>query len=59
MSALGRKPNPLCFLYSGLCVFKLEWNLAYELNYFEMNRHPFPAKDMETMLNFHAITYYF
>ena len=25
---------------SFLCGFKLAWELAYELNYFEMDRHP-------------------
>lgn len=31
------------FLYG----FKLAWELAYELNHFEMVRHPFPAEETE------------
>ena len=27
--------------------FKLAWELAYELNYFETDRHPFPAEEVE------------
>lgn len=29
-------------LDSFLCGFKLAWELAYELNHFEMDRYPFP-----------------
>ena len=34
-------------LDSFLCGFKLAWELAYELNHFEMDRHPFPSEDAE------------
>ena len=30
-----------------LCGFKLAWELAYELNHFEMDRHPFPSEEAE------------
>ena len=36
-----------CSLDSFLCGFKLAWELAYELNHFEMDRHPFPEKETE------------
>lgn len=26
------------------CGFKLAWELAYELNHFKMDRHPFPSE---------------
>ena len=29
------------------CGFKLAWELAYELNHFEMDRHPFPSEEAE------------
>ena len=29
------------------CGFKLAWELAYELNHFEMDRHLFPAEEAE------------
>ena len=29
------------------CGFKLAWDLAYELNHFETDRHPFPAEEAE------------
>lgn len=32
---------------SFLCGFKLAWELAYELNHFEMNRHPSPVEEAE------------
>ena len=32
---------------SFFCGFKLAWELAYELNHFETNRHPFPAEEAE------------
>ena len=32
---------------SFLCGFKLAWELAYELNHFEMDRHLFPAEEAE------------
>ena len=32
---------------SFLCGFQLAWELAYELNHFEMNRHPSPAEEAE------------
>ena len=32
---------------SFLCGFKLAWELAYELNHFEMDRHPFPSEEAE------------
>lgn len=34
-------------LDSFLCGVKLAWELAYELNYFEMDRHPFPSEEAE------------
>ena len=34
-------------LDSFLCGFKLAWELAYELNHFEMDRHPFPSEETE------------
>ncbi|HIX91171.1 MAG TPA: hypothetical protein H9845_09850 [Candidatus Agathobaculum pullicola] len=34
-------------LDSFLCGFKLAWELAYELNHFEMDRHPFPEEETE------------
>ncbi|MDR3728587.1 MAG: hypothetical protein Q3X94_02275 [Oscillospiraceae bacterium] len=34
-------------LDSFLCGFKLTWELAYELNHFEMDRHPFPSEEAE------------
>ena len=32
---------------SFLCRFKLAWELAYELNHFEMDRHPSPEEKSE------------
>ena len=32
---------------SFLCGFKLAWELTYELNHFETNRHPSPAEEVE------------
>lgn len=32
---------------SFLCGFKLAWELAYELNHFEMDRHPSPEEKAE------------
>ena len=32
---------------SFLCGFKLAWELAYELNHFETDRHPFHAEEAE------------
>ena len=32
---------------SFLCGFKLAWELAYELNHFETNRHPSPVEEAE------------
>lgn len=32
---------------SFLCGFQLAWEVAYELNHFETNRHPSPAKEVE------------
>ena len=32
---------------SFLCGFKLAWELAYELNHFETDRHLFPAEEAE------------
>ena len=32
---------------SFLCGFQLAWELAYELNHFETNRHPSPAEGTE------------
>ena len=32
---------------SFLCGFKLAWELAYELNHFEMDRHRFPSEGTE------------
>ena len=34
-------------LDSFLCGFKLAWELAYELNHCEMDRHPFPSEEAE------------
>ena len=34
-------------LDSFLCGFKLAWELAYELNHFEMDRHPSPVEEAE------------
>ena len=34
-------------LDSFLCGFKLAWELAYELDHFEMDRHPFPSEEAE------------
>ena len=34
-------------LDSFLCGFKLAWELAYELNHFEMDREPFPSEEAE------------
>ena len=34
-------------LDSFLCGFKLAWELAYELNYFEIDRHRFPLEGTE------------
>ena len=34
-------------LDSFLCGFKLAWELTYELNHFEMDRHPFPSEEAE------------
>ena len=34
-------------LDSFLCGFKLAWELAYELNHFETDRHPFHAEEAE------------
>lgn len=34
-------------LDSFLCGFKLAWELAYELNHFEMDRHRFPSEGTE------------
>ena len=34
-------------LDSFLCGFKLAWELAYELNHFEMDRHPVPSEEAE------------
>ena len=31
-------------MHSFLCGFQLAWELAYELNHFETDRHPFPAE---------------
>lgn len=33
---------------SFLCGFKLAWELAYELDHFEIIRHPSPAEEGET-----------
>ena len=30
---------------SFICGFRLAWELAYELNHFETNRHPSPAEE--------------
>lgn len=30
-----------------LCGFQLAWELAYELNHLETDRHPFPAEEAE------------
>ena len=32
---------------SFLCGFQLAWELAYELNHFETNRHPSPMEETE------------
>ena len=32
---------------SFLCGFKLAWELTYELNHFEMDRHGFPSEGTE------------
>ena len=32
---------------SFLCGFQLAWEVAYELNHFETNRHPSPAEEVE------------
>lgn len=32
---------------SFLCGFQLAWEVAYELNHFETNRHPSPVKEAE------------
>ena len=32
---------------SFICGFRLAWELAYELNHFETNRHPSPAEEAE------------
>ena len=32
---------------SFLCGFKLAWELTYELNHFEMDRHRFPSEGTE------------
>ena len=32
---------------SFFCGFQLAWKLAYELNHFEMDRHPFPSEEAE------------
>ena len=32
---------------SFLCGFQLAWELAYELNHFETNRHPSPVEETE------------
>ena len=32
---------------SFLCGFKLAWELTYELNHFETNRHPSPEEEAE------------
>ena len=34
-------------LDSFLCGFRLAWELAYELNHFETNRHPSPVEEAE------------
>ena len=34
-------------LDSFLCGFRLAWELAYELNHFEMDRHPSPVEEAE------------
>ena len=31
-------------MHSFLCGFQLAWELAYELNHFETDRHPFPEE---------------
>lgn len=33
-----------CSMDSFLCAFQLAWELAYELNHFETDRHPFPKE---------------
>lgn len=37
---------------SFFCGFKLAWELAYELNNFETDRHSFPAEEAERCLIF-------
>ena len=32
---------------SFICGFRLAWELAYELNHFETNRHPSPVEEAE------------
>ena len=32
---------------SFICGFRLAWELAYELNHFEMDRHPSPVEEAE------------
>ena len=32
---------------SFFCGFQLAWELAYELNHFKTDRHPFPAEEAE------------
>lgn len=32
---------------SFICGFRLAWELAYELNHFEMDRHPSPVEETE------------
>ena len=32
---------------SFICGFRLAWELAYELNHFETNRHPSPVEETE------------
>ena len=32
---------------SFICGFRLAWELAYELNHFEMDRHPSPEEKAE------------
>lgn len=35
------------FMDSFLCGLQLAWELAYERNHFETNRHPSPAEETE------------
>ena len=37
------------------CGFKLAWELAYELNHFETDRHPFPAEKRRGMPDFYVL----